>query len=217
MPHDLTVALVGRLILAAILGAIIGLERELRHEPSGIRTNLLICFGSALFTTISYVMASNVGGDHTRIAAQIIPGIGFIGAGVVLRERGTVFGLTSASTIFVIASIGMAAGAGMILTSIFATFLCLGALIFVGYLEDRFGIHTHLMGFRLAAKDGRDFVNRAHQFIIDAGIEPRSWRAHSSDVETTVEFEADVTKPQERQLLTRFSQIGVRCDARPLH
>lgn len=217
MPHDLTLSLVGRLILAAILGAAVGLERELRHKPSGIRTNLLISFGAALFTIISYVMAAVYGGDHTRIAAQIIPGIGFIGAGVVLREKGTILGITSAATIFVVASIGMAAGSGMILTAIFATFLCLAALICIGYLEDRFGIHTHLMLFRITSKGGQDFVGRAHQSVVESGIEPRSWNANSTDAETVVEFEADVTAPQERQVLTRFTQIGVRCEAHPLH
>ena len=217
MPHDLTLALVGHLVLAALLGAVIGLERELRHKPSGIRTNLLICFGSALFTTISFIMASSFGGDHTRIAAQIVPGIGFIGAGVVLRERGAVLGITSAATILVVASIGMAAGAGMILTAVFATFLCLAALTAIGYLEDHLGIHTHLMAFHLVAKDGRDFVNRAHQLILDTGIEPRSWKARSTNDDSEIEFEADVTMPQERQILAKFSHSGVRCDAHPLH
>lgn len=204
-------------MLAAVLGAAIGLERELRHKPSGIRTNLLICFGSALFTILSFTMASSFTGDHTRIAAQIIPGIGFIGAGVVLRERGAILGITSAATIFVVASIGMAAGAGMILTAVFAAFLCLGALILIGGLEDRFGIHTHLMAFHLVAPGGREMVNRAHQFIIEAGVEPRSWNARTTPEETVLEFEADVTMPQERQILTHFTQVGVRCDAHPLH
>src|SRR5579863_10225940 len=121
MLHDLNTVVVGRLLLAAVLGGAVGMERELSHKPAGIRTNMLICLGAALFTIISYEMAGNVGGDHTRIAAQIIPGIGFIGAGVVIRERGAVMGITSAATIFVMASIGMAVGAGMIMTSIFAT------------------------------------------------------------------------------------------------
>ncbi len=132
MLNDLNAAMVGHLLLAALLGGLVGLERQLRHKPAGLRTNMLICFGSALFTMISYDMAGNVGGDHTRIAAQIIPGIGFIGAGVVLRERGTIVGITSAATIFVMASIGMAVGAGMEWTAIFATMFCLVALILLG-------------------------------------------------------------------------------------
>ena len=75
MLHDLNTSVVGRLLVAAVLGGIVGLERELNHKPAGIRTNMLISLGAALFTVISYEMAGNVGGDHTRIAAQIIPGI----------------------------------------------------------------------------------------------------------------------------------------------
>ena len=93
MLHDLSIVTVGRLLLAALLGGAVGLERELRHKPAGLRTMMLICIGAALFTIISYEMAADVQGDHTRIAAQIIPGIGFIGAGVVLRERGSVTGI----------------------------------------------------------------------------------------------------------------------------
>jgi putative Mg2+ transporter-C (MgtC) family protein len=73
--HDLNSYILLRLVLAAGLRGIIGLERQLRRKPAGIRTNMLICFGAALFTIISYVMAGEVTGDHTRIAAQIIPGI----------------------------------------------------------------------------------------------------------------------------------------------
>ena len=76
-----------RLTIAAILGGIIGLERQLKHKPAGLRTNMFICFGSALFTVLSGQLAGNLGGDHTRIAAQIIPGIGFIGAGSILHAR----------------------------------------------------------------------------------------------------------------------------------
>ncbi|HEV3152828.1 MAG TPA: MgtC/SapB family protein, partial [Candidatus Baltobacteraceae bacterium] len=90
MFHDLSVYMVGRLLLAALLGGAVGLERELRHKPAGLRTMMLIAIGSALYSIISYEAAGAFGGDHTRISAQIIPGIGFIGAGVVIRDRGSV-------------------------------------------------------------------------------------------------------------------------------
>jgi putative Mg2+ transporter-C (MgtC) family protein len=215
MFYDLNAVLVGRLLLAALLGGMIGLERQLRHKPAGLRTNMLICFGSALFTTISYQMAGNVGGDHTRIAAQIIPGIGFIGAGVVLRERGTIVGITSAATIFVMASIGMAVGAGMVVTSIFATTFCLVALILLGKLEDRAGLVSRIMTFRLVAKGGQQFVGGAHQIVQNAGISTHRWQTHSTGEETSVEFDADVTLIQERELLSKLSAMGVHCDVMP--
>src|SRR3954469_22781564 len=95
-------ATIMRLILAAFLGGIIGLERELKHKPAGLRTNMFICFGSAMFTILSSELAGPFGGGRTRIAAQIISGIGFIGAGSILHSRGSVTGLTTAATWFVV-------------------------------------------------------------------------------------------------------------------
>src|SRR3984885_3583371 len=203
MLHDLNSYILLRLMLAAFLGGLIGLERQLRRKPAGIRTNMLICFGAALFTIISYEMAGSVGGDHTRIAAQIIPGIGFIGAGVVIRDRGAVLGITSAATIFVMASIGMAVGAGMLATAIFATLMVLVALVGIGFLEDRFGLQTRLLTFQLTVPVHAEVLVPAHKIAEDAGIEARRWQTHQSEDELIVDFEAEVTYHQERELFTK--------------
>src|SRR5258708_31350621 len=117
------------LVRAAILGGAIGLEREIKHRPAGLRTNVFICLGAAMFTLLSDELAVEHLGDHTRIAAQIIPGIGFIGAGSILHNRGDlVTGITSAATLFVVASVGMAVGGGLYLTAIFGTGLILVCL-----------------------------------------------------------------------------------------
>jgi len=130
-----------RLGVAAILGGAIGIERELKHRPAGLRTNLFICLGAAMFTLLSDQLASKFIGDHTRIAAQIIPGIGFIGAGSILHSRGNlVTGLTSAATLFVVASVGMAVGGGLYLTATFATALILLCLFLLGRAEQRFKV-----------------------------------------------------------------------------
>src|SRR5256886_17335760 len=128
-----------RLVLAAILGGVIGLERELKHKPAGLRTNMFICFGAALFTVLSRGLAETPS-DYTRIAAQIIPGIGFIGAGSILHTRCLTTGLTTAATLFVVASVGMAAGGALYLTAIFATGLVLIALFFLGHIEETFNL-----------------------------------------------------------------------------
>src|SRR5246127_5097200 len=128
-----------RVILAAILGGIIGLEREFKHRAAGLRTNMFICFGAALFTVLSEQLAG-VPSDAARIAAQIIPGIGFIGAGSILHTRGLTTGLTPAATLFVVASVGMAAGGGLYVTAIFATGFVLLALFFLGHMEETFNI-----------------------------------------------------------------------------
>jgi putative Mg2+ transporter-C (MgtC) family protein len=137
-----------RLVLAAILGAAIGFERELRHRPAGLRTNLFICFGAALFTVLSRGLAAEPS-DYTRIAAQIIPGIGFIGAGSILHNRGLTTGLTTASTLFVVASVGMAAGGGFYVTAIFATIVVLMTLFTLGHVERTFSLKSFLFTYEV--------------------------------------------------------------------
>jgi putative Mg2+ transporter-C (MgtC) family protein len=126
-----------KLMLAAILGGIIGIEREMRDKPAGLRTNILICVGSTLFMSISTKVAQLLGGDPTRIAAQIISGIGFLGAGAVLHSHGFVLGLTTAATIWVVAGVGMALGSGMYLVALFATAMSLVTLYLLSFIEDK--------------------------------------------------------------------------------
>src|SRR5438105_3063562 len=106
-----------RLLIATALGALIGAEREFERKPAGFRTNCLICVGSALFTIIS-VRVDASRGDQARIAAQIVTGIGFLGAGVILREQGRVIGLTTAAGIWMVAALGMAVGVGLYGTAV---------------------------------------------------------------------------------------------------
>ena len=128
-------AVLERLIVASVLGGLIGLERERKHRPAGLRTNMFMCFGSALFTMLSVFLAGPSGQDQSRIAAQIITGIGFIGAGSILHSRGGVQGLTTAATIFVVAAIGMCTGAGLMIPAALATALVIFGLLFLGVME----------------------------------------------------------------------------------
>ena len=139
MASGLVSSSAARLLLAAILGGLIGLERELKHRAAGLRTNMFICFGAAMFTLLSERLAG-VPSDAARIAAQIIPGIGFIGAGSILHTRGLTTGLTSAATLFVVASVGMAAGGGLYVTAMFATGLVLLTLFLLGHAEETFNL-----------------------------------------------------------------------------
>src|SRR4029450_410761 len=107
------VELIQRLLTAAVLGSILGFERELRQKSAGLRTNILIAIGSALFTLMSYEIAGDApGADPSRVAAQIVTGIGFLGAGAIMRTNGGVQGLTTAATVWVNAAVGVAAGGG---------------------------------------------------------------------------------------------------------
>ena len=126
-----------RLLLAAGLGAAIGIERELRRKPAGLRTNILIAVGSALFTTIPIEFGSH-GGTPDRIAAQIVTGVGFLGAGAILRLGRDVHGLTTAATIWVNAAIGTAAGAGEYAMASAATLIAIVVLAALTPLENYF-------------------------------------------------------------------------------
>jgi len=154
-----------RLLVAAILGGIIGLERQLRHKPAGLRTNLFICFGSAMFTVLSDQLAGSLGGDHTRVAAQIIPGIGFIGAGSILHARGSVVGLTTAATLFVVASVGMAAGGGLYVTAMFATGMILLALALLGKLEQKLYFKSILVTYEVTGATAEGVLIEANRVL----------------------------------------------------
>jgi putative Mg2+ transporter-C (MgtC) family protein len=132
-PLDLTL----RLLLAAGLGAAIGIERELRRKPAGLRTNILIAVGSALFTIVSIRLAT-VSSTPDRIAAQVVTGIGFLGAGAIIRSGRNVHGMTTAATIWVNAAVGMAVGAGEYATATMATAITLGVLLLLPPVERYF-------------------------------------------------------------------------------
>lgn len=125
-----------KLLLAMVCGGAIGLERELNRKPAGLRTNVLICFGAALYMIVSrHISGGAAYTDPARLAAQVVAGIGFLGAGVILQARGSVTGLTTAATIFVVGAVGIAVGEGMIWLAIFSTILILIVLVLLRWLE----------------------------------------------------------------------------------
>lgn len=129
-----------RIIFSIILGSIIGFERELTNKSAGLRTQIMVCLGSCLFTILSiYGFSTAVTlyplGDPSRVAAQIITGIGFIGAGTVLRQGLTVTGLTTASTLWIVAAIGMACGCGKLNIAVVSTILAVAILVLIRIFE----------------------------------------------------------------------------------
>jgi putative Mg2+ transporter-C (MgtC) family protein len=123
------------LVLAVVLGGLIGFEREWKDKPAGLRTNILICMAAVLFAEISQRAAVN-GGDPGRIAAQILTGVGFLGAGTILHQKGGVVGLTSAATIWMVTAIGITLGFGAYLDAVVATVLVLLVLAGLQRAED---------------------------------------------------------------------------------
>jgi putative Mg2+ transporter-C (MgtC) family protein len=133
--------LMSKLLLAMLAGGAIGFERQIAGKAAGLRTNILICVGSALFMDLSMNLGTTLGvervGDPGRIAAQVVTGIGFIGAGTIMQARGSITGLTSAATIFVVAAIGLNVGAGFYREALGATAAVMLVLAGLGTLEHR--------------------------------------------------------------------------------
>jgi putative Mg2+ transporter-C (MgtC) family protein len=143
-----------RLLMSCAMGGAIGLEREWRHKDSGLRTNMLICMGAALFTIMSVVLAGDSTPNKGQVAANIVQGVGFLGAGLILHTKNRVLGLTTAATAFVVAAIGMTCGAGLYLVAFFATALLLLALQVVGAGENKLGWKRYPMIYEVRADVG---------------------------------------------------------------
>lgn len=136
--HLTDLEVIQRLLLAAAVGGVIGAEREFRRKSAGFRTNILIALGSAIFTMLSQLMAGQAGGDSTRIAAQVVVGIGFLGAGAIMRTSRNVNGVTTAATVWVNAALGMAAGAGEYHMTLMAGGITLMVLLILAPIEAAF-------------------------------------------------------------------------------
>ena len=134
--------LIERLLLAAALGGALGFEREWRQKNAGLRTNILIATGSALFTLMSIDLSASSGGDATRVASQIVTGIGFIGAGAIMRTKDGIRGLTTAAMIWVNAAIGVAVGGGEYRLAVIATAVTLLVLVLMNPLERFIDAHS---------------------------------------------------------------------------
>jgi putative Mg2+ transporter-C (MgtC) family protein len=199
-----------RLFTAAILGAAVGLERELKHRPAGLRTNIFICFGSALFTILSDRLAGPDVADRTRIAAQIITGIGFIGAGTILHEKGAVSGLTSAATIFVVAGIGMATGGGLYGTAIVATALVVLALIVLGQVEARFDLKPVIVSYQLIGSEcnASDRVLAAVNDALERiGLSMQTISMSAVDGQCHLQFAVEAYRSKQNELKERLKTI----------
>lgn len=204
--HFLNHALL-RLLVAAALGAAVGLERELKRKPAGLRTIILITFGSALFTMLSEALAAVRGGDPQRIAAQLIPGIGFLGAGAIIQARGTVVGLTTAATIFAMASVGMATGSGLIRLAVAATLFLLLFLVVLGWVEHYTEARLQVMSFSLTTKHADRCVFDVQQMARRHHLALRDLRVKKSDAQTVVEFSIEAPGGSESLVLESIDEI----------
>jgi putative Mg2+ transporter-C (MgtC) family protein len=156
MPTLSDLELTQRLVLAAVLGGLLGAEREWRNKEAGLRTNILIAIGAALFTLMSIELTDGKTGDTSRVAAQIVTGIGFLGAGAIMRTNGGIQGLTTAAMIWVNAAIGVAAGGGEYHLAVIATGITLAVLLVLQPIEKYLDYRRGLPGVSDGVKAPED-------------------------------------------------------------
>src|SRR6267142_2403806 len=189
-----------KLLLAAVLGGIIGIEREMRDKPAGLRTNILICVGSTLFMSISTAF-----GD-TRIGAQIISGIGFLGAGAVLHSHGIVFGLTTAATIWVVAGVGMALGSGMYLVAVFATAMSLVTLYFLSFVEDKIQGRKSF-SYDLIVTDLNEAIASIDKVLKENSVSAASFNFKKKGGHYSVWFNLEIPRETNLRIIQRLSEV----------
>ena len=209
--------IIARLVWAALLGAIIGVERNVRRRPAGMRTCFCVSLGAALFTVVSVEIARRTGDTSTtRIASNIVQGIGFLGAGVILRERGSVIGLTTAATIFAVAAMGMAAGGGLYSVSGISCALVLSALVLLFYVEDWLNLKPRYMLFRILVDRAENMVTDVHRIFSELKVPIDNFQVSLSGEKNLIQFDAEVSTHQQDKILQALCKPGMSCEMVPV-
>lgn len=193
-----------RLLVACVLGGAVGLEREWKGQSAGVRTNLLICMACAFFTLLSAVLAGDTGTNKGQVASNIVQGIGFLGAGLILHNKNRISGLASAASIFVVASIGMACGAGLFLPAVIATVIVLVAMAAIGFVEWKVSLKSYSLIYEARGSDETGLLTA----ILEA-MDKEQRRLGSVDRDTIgsvqrVSFSHAATKRRHEQLRLRL-------------
>jgi putative Mg2+ transporter-C (MgtC) family protein len=206
-----------RLTVAAALGGIIGVERVVRRRPAGIRTSLFVCVATALFTILSNELAHLFGDSSgTRIASNIVQGIGFLGAGAILRGTGSVVGMTTAATIFVEAAIGMAAGGGLFAVAGYSTGIVLFGLTVIGWAEQYFNLKCRSLVFRFTTSQSDSVSTEVQRLMASLKIPMQHFRVSMAGDTSIVEFEAEVSHKQQEEILAQLNRKGVITEVVPV-
>ena len=206
-----------RLLFASALGAAIGVEREIHRRPAGVRTSMFVCMATALFTIVS-VQVSRMYGDTspTRIASNIVQGIGFLGAGAILKDSAGLVGMTTAATIFAEAAIGMAVGGGLYAVAGSATAIVLFGLFVVAWCADRFSLRPRMLVFRFTTSHAESVASEVQHLLATLKIPMQHFRVSMSGTISVVEFEADVSHSQQAKIVEQLNRQGVTTEVLPL-
>lgn len=196
-----------RLIVALLIGGAIGLEREFKGKPAGMRTNMLICVGSCLIMMISIEIAREAvrGADPGRIAAQVVTGIGFLGAGTIIRSRFHIVGLTTAATIWTLSAIGLAIGAGYIVLSAIVALLITITLVFIGYVEERLDTKRSFHVVQVSLERGEGVIRQTMALFEGMKVSSEALEIVRSGDVWRATFEYAASQEKHRELVERLS------------
>lgn len=198
-----------RLAVAALLGAVIGIERERKHKPIGLRTNMLIAIVGALIMVLSIEMTRGANVDPpSRIAAALIQGLGFLGAGAILHGRGPVTGLTTAAVLLAVAAIGLAAGAGAWLLAVTGTALTLLVLAGFGHFEEWIHRKCQTVTYSFEAADPLQLFIEINRVLGEQNVRLHGIQTQSEGSARRVDFEVCLSADLENTLLARLLQKG---------
>lgn len=189
-----------RLLLAAALGGVVGLERTIHRKPAGIRTNMFICLGAAMFTIMSDAMPDPTIGDRTRIASNIVQGVGFLGAGAILHSKGGISGLTTAATMWVVASIGIAAGDGRYLLATIATIIILVALSILDAFEAKAGLKLITTSYEIKGPSAPEILEDVNRILDESHHAMKHLQVGRSQNVSRVSFTVTCTLSEHEKL-----------------
>ena len=205
-----------RLTVAAVLGAIIGVERDLRRRPAGIRTSCFVCLATALFPILSAELARAFGvTSGTRIASNIVQGVGFLGAGAILKEAGGRVGMTTAATIFVEAAIGMAAGGGLYAIAAYSAALVLFGLVCLGWAAKRLDLKCRPVAFRFTTSHAESVATEVQRLMAELKLPMQHFRVSMAGNNSIVEFDSVVSHGQQEKIVTQLNRQGVITEVTP--
>lgn len=206
IPEDLI-----KLGVALLVGGLIGAERERHKKAVGLRTLILISMGSAIFTIMSIRVGAVFGGDHARIAANIVSGIGFLGAGVILEERGRVTGLTTAATTWLVAALGMAAGAGEYVLAGIATVITILVLYPMAKIEEFLEINTEERFYVITTDISWEKFKELKAIFKDNGMVINRYKQEKREKDMVCTFEVmGTTKKHDKIVQKLLSDKGIK-------
>lgn len=197
-----------KLLLAIGLGGLIGLEREMSQKPAGLRTNILICVGSTMMMLLSQLMlqGSPSPGEMLRVAAGVITGIGFIGAGTIIQGQGIIHGLTTASTIWAVSGLGLVIGAGYHAIAAIYTAVVLITLVSFRQLEGKL-LKKSYHRYELKVKESRDFAGQLKRLALHSGVRLNDFTLKKEDEWMFIRF--TLVGPEEREIQFHQSLVDL--------